>query len=318
MPSLRYSRDERNENTINDTEGDVVPEALDGEAQRRDRRDGRAHDRLDGRVAVVTGAARGQGRSHARRLAELGADLVLIDVCADLPRIPYAQPDRQQLDDTARIAREAGARVHAVVADVRDAEAMAGAARLAVEELGGIDVVVANAGVIQLKPATAIDHTDWADVIGINLTGTWNTVAPTIEPMIEQGRGGSIVITSSAAGLKGPPNMAHYAASKSGVIGMMRSLSAELGPHGIRVNCLAPTTVDTEMVHWPEAYAVFRPDLESPGRDDVVDVFAELNVLPVPWIQPSDVTEAVAFLATDRSRYVTGTVLPVDAGTLVK
>jgi NAD(P)-dependent dehydrogenase (short-subunit alcohol dehydrogenase family) len=136
--------------------------------------------------------------------------------------------------------------------------------------------------------------------------------------MIDQGRGGVIVITSSAAGLKGPPNMAHYAASKSGVIGLMRSLSAELGPHSIRVNCLAPTTVDTEMVHWPEAYAVFRPDLDSPGRDDVVDIFQSLNVLPVPWIEPADVTDALAFLVSDRARYITGTVVPVDAGTLIK
>ena len=312
-PSLRYSRDERNKNTIDRQSGVVVPE------QQQDQEvDPRRTERLDGRTALVTGAARGQGRSHAIRLAELGADLVLVDVCADLPRIPYGQPDRAQLDDTARAAREAGADVRTVVADIRDAAAMSDAAMLAVDELGGIDIVVANAGVIQLKPATEIGPEDWADVIGINLTGTWNTVSPTLAPMIDQARGGSIIITSSAAGVKGPPNMAHYAASKSGVIGMMRSLAAELGPHGIRVNCITPTTVDTEMVHWPEAYAVFRPDLESPGRDDVVDIFASLNVLPVPWIQASDVTDAVAFLAGDRARYITGAVLPIDAGTLIK
>lgn len=277
-----------------------------------------ANDRLDGRVALITGAARGQGRSHALRLAALGADLVLVDVCADLPRIPYDQPTRAELDDTARAAREAGAEVRTVVADVRDAGAMAEAALTAVRELGGIDVVVANAGVIQLKPATEITSLDWAEIVGINLTGVWNTVGPAIAPMIDQGRGGVIVITSSAAGVKGPPHMAHYAASKSGVIGLMRSLASELGPHGIRVNCLAPTTVDTAMVHWPEAYAMFRPDLDAPGRDDVVDVFAGLNVLPVPWIEPRDVTDALAFLVSDRARYITGTVLPVDAGTLVK
>ena len=136
--------------------------------------------------------------------------------------------------------------------------------------------------------------------------------------MIEHGNGGSIIITSSAAGVKGPPNMAHYAASKSGLIGLMRSLAAELGPHRIRVNCIAPTTVDTDMVHWPEAYRVFRPDLESPGRVDVVEAFTSLNILPVPWIEVADVTNAVAWLASDDSRYVTGIVLPVDAGTLIK
>ncbi len=273
---------------------------------------------LDGRVAIVTGAARGQGRSHAVRLAEMGADLVLVDVCADLERVPYGQPGPDALAETAQMATDAGAVVRTAVADVRDAEAMADAARTAVDDMGGIDIVVANAGVIQLKPATEISSDDWADVIGINLTGVWNTIAPTIAPMIEQGRGGVISITSSAAGLKGPPHMAHYAASKSGVIGLMRSLSAELGRYNIRVNCLAPTTVDTEMVHWPEAYAMFRPDLENPQRDDVVDTFKELNVLPVPWIDAVDVTEALAFIVSDRARYITGTVLPVDAGTLVK
>lgn len=280
--------------------------------------DDRTGGRLDGTVALITGAARGQGRSHARRLAELGADLVLVDVCADLALVPYGQPDEAALEQTAKEAAAAGARVRTVVADVRDAAAMAGAVDIAVGELGGIDLVVANAGIIQLRPATEIGPDDWATVIGVNLTGVWNTVSPALAPMIAQGRGGSIVITSSAAGVKGPPNMAHYAASKSGVIGLMRSLAAELGPHRIRVNCLAPTTVDTEMVHWPEAYAVFRPDLERPGRDDVADTFASLNVLPVPWIDPVDVTEALAWLVSDEARYVTGVVLPIDAGTLIK
>lgn len=280
--------------------------------------DDRTGSRLDGKVALITGAARGQGRSHARRLAELGADLLLVDVCADLPLVPYGQPDEAALEQTAKEAAAAGARVRTVVADVRDAAAMAGAVDIAVSELGGIDLVVANAGIIQLRPATEIGPDDWATVIGVNLTGVWNTVSPALAPMIAQGRGGSIVITSSAAGVKGPPNMAHYAASKSGVIGLMRSLAAELGPHRIRVNCLAPTTVDTEMVHWPEAYALFRPDLERPGRDDVADTFASLNVLPVPWIDPVDVTEALAWLVSDEARYVTGVVLPIDAGTLIK
>jgi len=200
---LHSSCDERNRNTIDDFQGDIVS---DLEQPQRD--DPRRSDRLDGRTALVTGATRGQGRGHAIRLAELGADLVLVDVCRDLPRIPYGQPDQAQLDDTARAAREAGADVRTVVADIRDSAAMADATLLAVDELGGVDIVVANAGVIQLKPATEIAPEDWADIIGINLTGTWNTVAPAIAPMIDEGRGGSIIITSSAAGVKGPPNMA--------------------------------------------------------------------------------------------------------------
>lgn len=273
---------------------------------------------LDGRVALITGAARGQGRSHAIRLARMGADLVLVDACRDLPLIPYSQPDEAALAQTAALAREAGARVETVVADVRDAAAMAAAADLAVERLGRLDIAVANAGVIQIKPAAATSDADWNEIIGINLIGVWNTVSPVLRCLLAQGSGGSIVIIGSAAGVKGPPNMAAYSAAKSGLIGLTRSLASELGPADIRVNCIAPTTVDTEMVHWPEAYAAFRPDLASPTRADVEPVFTQLNALPVPWLDPSDVSEAVAFLVSDRARYVTGIVLPIDAGTLVK
>ena len=273
---------------------------------------------VSGRVALVTGAARGQGRSHAVRLAELGADVVLVDICADVESIPYAQSGPHDLAETMRLVQATGRSAVSVIADVRDPVAMAGAVESALSSFGRIDIVCANAGVIQLKAATDISASDWADIISINLTGAWNTISPAIAPMIKQGDGGSIIITSSAAGVKGPPNMAHYAASKSGLIGLMRSLAAELGPHRIRVNCVAPTTVDTDMVHWPDAYKIFRPDLDSPGRDDVVDVFAALNVLPVPWIDVADVTNAVAWLASDDSRYVTGIVLPIDAGTLIK
>ena len=273
---------------------------------------------LEGRVAFVTGAARGQGRSHAVRLASLGADVVALDICADIASVRYAQPGPADLEETIRLVHDTGRRALPIIADVRDPEAMVKAVTETIAEFGRIDIVCANAGVIQLKAATQISSSDWMEIIGINLTGVWNTISPALAPMIARGEGGSIIITSSAAGVKGPPNMAHYAASKSGLIGLMRSLSAELGEHSIRVNCIAPTTVDTEMVHWPEAYRIFRPDLDTPGRDDVSDVFASINVLPVPWIDVTDVTNAVEFLATDASRYVTGIVLPIDAGTLIK
>ncbi len=270
-----------------------------------------------GKTVLITGAARGQGRSHARRFAELGADLVLVDICAEIESIPYRQSTESDLRETVRSIEHYGRRVIAEIADVRDAEAMADVAGKALANFGGIDVICANAGVISIKPAVAVTATDWADVIGTNLTGVWNTVSPLLPSMIERERG-SIVITSSAAGLKGPPNMVHYSAAKSGLIGMMRSLAAELGPHNVRVNCVAPTTVDTPMVHWPEAYQAFRPDLENPDREDVEPIFASLNVIPVPWIQPVDVTNAVVWLASDEARYVTGIVLPVDAGTVIK
>jgi (+)-trans-carveol dehydrogenase len=278
----------------------------------------RLSDRLDGKVAFVTGAARGQGRSHALRLAELGADLVIVDRCDDLELIAYEQPGPEELAETVRLVEARGARAHSVIADVRDHDAMNEAVRQGVELLGRIDVVVANAGVIQLKPALHITARDWDEVIAINLTGTWNTIAAALPTMVQRDEGGSIVVISSAAGVKGPPNMAHYAASKSGVIGLVKSLAAELGQHRIRVNAVLPTTVDTKMVHWQGAYDMFRPDLAAPGRDDVADIFASLNVLSVPWIESCDVTGVVAWLAGDRSRYVTGISMPVDAGTLVK
>ena len=274
--------------------------------------------RLDGKVAFVTGAARGQGRSHAVQLASLGADVALVDICREVDAVPYSQGTEQQLDETVELVEATGRRALRIVADVRDATAMADAMKLTVATLDHVDIVVANAGVIQLKAAVDITPADWAELIAINLTGVWNTVSPALSPMISRGTGGSIIITSSAAGVKGPPNMAHYCASKSGLIGLARSLATEMGPHSIRVNCIAPSTVDTDMVHWPQAYQMFRPDIDKPCRADVVDVFTSLNVLPVPWILPSDVSNAVTWLACDESRYVTGIVLPVDAGTLLK
>lgn len=270
--------------------------------------------RVAGRVAFVTGAAKGQGRSHCLRLAEEGARIIAVDLCADLPSLAYQQGTPDDLDETARLVTAAGGEIVTTVADTRDPATLRAAVALGVEAFGAIDIAVANAGVIQLKPAMDVDENDWATVVGINLGGTWNTVQAVLPGMVERGAG-SIVITSSAAGIKGPPNMAHYAASKAGVVGMMKSLATELGPQGIRVNCVAPTTVDTDMVHWQEAYNLFRPDLEQPTRADVEPVFASLNVLPVPWIQPQDVSNAVVWLASDEARYVTGIVLPVDAGT---
>jgi len=271
---------------------------------------------LAGRVALVTGAARGQGRSHAVRLAADGADVIAVDLCADLTTTAYPGATTEDLDETGRLVRAAGTRVSTVVADVRDLEAMCAAVARGTAELGGrLDVVVANAGIAGGVPITEMTAATWQEMIDVDLTGVWATLRAAVPALLAGGRGGSIVVTSSAnGGLKAPPHLAHYAAAKHGLVGLVRSLANELGPAGIRVNSVHPTAVDTAMIHNDATYRLFRPDLAAPGRDDVVELFRSFHSLPVPWIDPVDVSEAVAFLASDAARYVTGVALPVDAG----
>jgi SDR family mycofactocin-dependent oxidoreductase len=287
---------------------------------------------LTGRVAVVTGAARGQGRSHAVRLAADGADVIAVDLCAEVTTTDYHGATRADLDSTAAAIRSLGARCAPVVADVRDLAAMSGAVEQGLAALSSgdadgrarhVDIVVANAGIAGGAPIEFMAADTWQEMIDINLTGVWNTVKAVVSSMLANPRlptnGGSgtasvILISSANGGLKAPPNLAHYASAKHGVVGMMRSLANELGERGIRVNTVHPTAVDTDMIHNDFTYRLFRPDLDSPGRDDVVELFRSYHSLPVPWIEPSDVSEAVAFLASDAARYITGIMLPVDAG----
>ena len=166
--------------------------------------------------------------------------------------------------------------------------------------------------------AADLDETTWQDMIDTNLTGMWHTCRAAIPHLIEGGRDGSIVITSSDAGLKGFQNLAHYVSAKHGVVGLMRTLALELAPHFIRVNSLHPTTVNTDMVQNDATYRLFRPDLQNPGRQDMADAGLGINALPIPWVEPVDVSNAVLFLASDEARYVTGVTLPVDAGFMVK
>lgn len=266
---------------------------------------------LDGRLAVVTGAARGQGRAHCLRLAADGADIVAVDLCADLATTEYPGATRDDLAATEDAVRALGARCAGVVADVRDLDALTRAIDGATAPVA---ILVANAGIAGGAPIEAMSEAAWREMIDVDLTGVWNSVKTVVPSMLAAGRG-SIVLTSSAnGGLKAPPNLAHYAAAKHGVVGLMRSLANELGPRGIRVNSVHPTAVDTDMIHNESTYRLFRPDLDDPGRDDVVDLFSSYHSLPVPWIEPADVSEAVAFLASDAARYVTGVALPVDAG----
>jgi SDR family mycofactocin-dependent oxidoreductase len=265
---------------------------------------------LEGRTALITGAAQGQGRSHAVRLAELGASLLLMDMCADIPEAGSPQGTLDALTETAALAEKAGAQVRTAQVDVRDAARLTHAIDSMAGEFGRLDVVVANAGIARLQRWDEVSQEIWDATIAVNLTGVWNTCRAAIPHVISTG-GGSVIIINSAAGLKGLPFMTPYTVSKHGLVGLMRCLAIELGNQNVRVNCIHPTVVDTPMsavgeqfprllAELPEAAAMFR------------------NTLPVQSVQASDISDAVAFLAGDEARFITGVCLPVDAGTTIR
>lgn len=269
--------------------------------------------RLAGKVAFVTGAGRGQGRSHAVRLAREGAAVIAVDICAPVESVTYPMADADDLAETARLVEREDARVVARQADVRDREQLRAALEEGVAELGRLDIVVANAGIASYAPFHEISEAAWREMIDINMTGVWNTCV-VARPHLVESKGGSIVITSSAAVLRPPANLTHYAAAKHGTVGIMRSLAKELAPDMIRVNTLHPTQVDTPMVMNDEIFEMFRPDLEAPTREDIVEPSRDMNLMPIPWVESDDVSDAVVFLASDESRYITGVMLPIDAG----
>lgn len=276
--------------------------------------------RMDGKVAFITGAARGQGRSHALRLAEEGADIIAVDICEDIATVTanYPLATREELNETAKQVEALGRRVVARKADVRDLAALQDAFDEGVAELGRIDTVVANAGIATFGRAWELTADQWKDMLDVNLTGVYHTAKAAIPTLIEAGNGGSIMFTSSIGGLKGIQNVGHYVAAKHGIVGLMRTLANELAPYRIRVNTVHPTNVDTTMIQNPGTWGLFSPDDPEPSRDKAVPGFTSLNSLPVPWVDPLDISNAVLFLASDESRYVTGVTLPVDAGAYVK
>jgi SDR family mycofactocin-dependent oxidoreductase len=274
---------------------------------------------LDGKVAFITGAGRGQGRSHAVRLAEDGADIIALDLCDDAVATvgyPLATPD--DLDETVALVEAKGRRAVKGIADVRDLAQVQAVVEDGLAQLGRIDIVCANAGIGTWAVAWEMTPEQWNDMIDINLTGVFNAARAALPSMVDRGEGGSVILTSSTAGLIGYANTAHYTAAKHGVIGLMKVLAQEAGPHGIRVNAICPTTVNTPLVINDATFELFAPDKENPGPDDVREPFAALNILDIPWIEPSDVSEAVAWLASDAARYVTGISLPIDAGNTAK
>jgi len=275
--------------------------------------------RAEGKVAFITGAARGQGRSHAVRLAADGADIIALDICHDVEgALPMATPD--DLAETVKLVEALDRRIVAAQADVRDFDAVKAAVDEGVAQLGRLDIIVANAGIASIGgPVQSMDAGNWKHTIDINLTGLWHTARAGIPHLLAGGRGGSIVLTSSVGGMHAMPNMSHYVSAKHGVIGLMRSLAVELGPHSIRVNAVLPTNVNTPMFMNEGTFKMFRPDLENPGPDDVAVTAAQfMHVLPVGWVEPEDVSNAIAFLVSGEARYITGVALPVDAGALIK
>jgi (+)-trans-carveol dehydrogenase len=273
---------------------------------------------IEGKVAFVTGAARGQGRSHALRFAELGADLVICDACAPIAAVGYPLPTIEDLQETARLVEELDRRVVVRQADIRDLAAMEDIVAQAKADLGRIDIVSANAGIASYGGALEISEAVFREVVDINMTGAWNTVRAAVPLMIEGGRGGSVVFTSSAAGVIGLPGLVHYVAAKHGVVGMTKALANEWGAHNIRVNAVLPGTVSTEMAANDATYKLFRPDLENPTFEDCEEFMRGLMLLPIAWVDAEDITNAVVWLASDQARYVTGVSLPVDAGYITK
>ncbi|HEY1819027.1 MAG TPA: mycofactocin-coupled SDR family oxidoreductase [Trebonia sp.] len=275
--------------------------------------------RVAGKVAFITGAARGQGRSHAIRLAQEGADIIAVDICEDVPGIPYPGATEADLAETVKQVEALDRRIVAAKADVRDYAGLKAVLDDGVAQLGRLDIVSANAG-IGSAPVRAweMDESVWQTMLDVNLTGVWHTTKAAIPILIEGGHGGSIILTSSAAGLQAYQNVAHYVSAKHGVVGLMRTLALELAPYLIRVNSIHPTQVDTPMIQNEPTYRLFRPDLEHPTEADFAPASQAMNALPIPWVDPVDISNAVLFLASDEGRYITGVTLPVDAGAIIK
>ncbi|MGV0815785.1 mycofactocin-coupled SDR family oxidoreductase [Mycolicibacterium boenickei] len=268
---------------------------------------------LDGKVAFITGVARGQGRSHAVALAGEGAAIIGVDICADIPSNGYPMASRDELDETVALVEAAGGKMIGSVADVRDFHALKAALDAGVEQFGRLDIVLANAGIATMafrELTISEDLEMWNDVLDVNLVGSFHTAKAAIPHLIEGGRGGSIVFTSSTAGLRGFGGLQGgglgYAASKHGIVGLMRTLSNALAPHSIRVNTVHPTAVNTMMAVNPamtaflENYPDGGPHLQNP--------------MPVSLLEPQDISATISYLVSDAARYVTGVTLPVDAG----
>jgi SDR family mycofactocin-dependent oxidoreductase len=280
--------------------------------------------RLGGKVAVITGAARGQGRSHAVHLADEGADIIALDICDDIATNGYPLATRADLEETAKLVEKSGRRVITAVVDVRERISLKKAIDQAVAELGGLHVVVANAGICPL--GNQVPSRGFIDAFDVDFVGVVNAVHASFEHL---GAGASVIVTGSIAGLVpqkdlatggGPqgPGGAGYGLAKKMLCEYTKGLALTLAPEQIRINTVHPTNVNTGMLHNLPMYRTFRPDLAEPSREDAELVFPVLQAMPVPWIEPEDVSHLVVYLASDESRYVTGQQFFIDAGAGLK
>jgi SDR family mycofactocin-dependent oxidoreductase len=275
--------------------------------------------RVEGKVAFITGAARGQGRSHAVKLASEGADIIAIDICKQIESVPYPMATPEDLQETVALVEKQGRKIVWGEVDVRDTDAMKAVVDRGVEQFGRLDIVSANAGIGSLgAPLQNMSEEGWTETVDVLLNGVWRTLKASVQHIIDGGRGGSIILTSSVGGLKALPTVGGYVAAKHGVIGLMKTAAVELAEHSIRVNAIAPTQVNTPMVMNDMTFKMFRPDLENPTVDDFAPISQMFHMLPIPYVEPEDISNALLFLASDEARYITGSTLAVDAGGLLK
>ncbi|MEJ3652799.1 mycofactocin-coupled SDR family oxidoreductase [Actinomycetes bacterium KLBMP 9759] len=267
---------------------------------------------LDGKVALITGGARGQGRSHAVTLARAGADIVVCDIDEPIGSVPYALSTASDLAETVAHVEEVGRRCIAVPADVRERAELDAVVERAIAELGHVDIALANAGIASYGPIAEMSASQWQDMIDVNLTGVFNTLRAVVPHMIER-RSGRIVATSSMVARMGATNAGHYAAAKWGVLGLVKSLALEVKQFGITVNAVLPGGVNTPMLDNPAMYAVFRPDLENPTRDDVKEMFDDNSAIE-GLLDPVEVSEAVLFMVSDAGRHLSGEVITMSGG----
>ncbi len=267
---------------------------------------------LEGRVAVVTGGARGQGRSHALALAEQGAAVSVWDIAAPIESVPYPLAEPGQLEETVRLVRQGGGRALGLTVDIRRAAQVDDAVARTVERFGRVDILVANAGVCGYRQVTGITDEIWDDMIDTNLSGTFKCIRAVLPTMVGQAYG-RIIVTSSGAGRAGAPNLAHYSSTKWGVIGLTKTVALEMAEHGITANVICPTTVRTPMVENEQNYRLFCPELDNPTLEDALPRFGALNPMHRPWLEPEAVSRAVLYLAADEGS-LSGTVLEVSMG----